>query len=74
MNLSSITIHNGSKKQLAVDLYEQIQLITPLSVVHILFEADSQRTQENKVFLSFLLIILLGGSTSTPSISPSPGK
>jgi len=74
MNLSSITIHKSSKKQLAVDLYEQIQLITPLSVVHILFEADSQRTQENKVFLSFLLIILLGGSTSTPSISPSPGK
>jgi hypothetical protein len=50
-----------------------------LNVVHVLFEADSQRAQENKGFLSFLLTTLLGDSTNTatrmnraPSIPP-PG-
>jgi hypothetical protein len=36
-----------------------------LTVVHVLFEADSQRAQENKGFLSFLLTTLLGDSTNT---------
>lgn len=78
MNLCSITVHKHRKEQVSVNLYEQIQLITYLSVVHILFEADSQRTQENEVFLLFFLFaILLGDSAGTylpPSIPPStPG-